>query len=100
MKTYKQAHKILPGEFTEIHGELYMAVLKDGLSGCVDQCDAIGFSSAGNCSGYCYRWKDCEHIVFKKVDEPLGDYTVVETPFGTACRNTALAKTKSHDASE
>lgn len=85
-KTYVQAELILPMEYTEIKGNLFIAVKKDTLSSCVDQCHAKGFFGNKICSGYCYRWKNGDDIVFKRAAEPTTDYKVVETAYGRTCR--------------
>ena len=85
-KTYVQADIILPQEYTEIKGNLFIALKRDQLFPCTEQCHAKGFFANKICSGYCFRWKNSDDIIFKRAAEPHGDYVVVETAYGAACR--------------
>lgn len=96
-KTYVQADVILPMEYTEIKGNLFIAIKQDGLSPCTDQCHAKGFFGNKICTGYCFRWKNGDDIVFKRANEPTTDYVVVETAYGRTCREgKEITKLKTH----
>lgn len=84
-KTYVQSDVIRPMEYTEFRGKLYIAVRRDGLFSCSEQCHANGNGSKF-CTGFCTRWKNGDSVVFKRVAEPTTDYVVVETEYAKTCR--------------
>lgn len=93
MKHYVQSNTIMPGQYTEINGDLFMAVPRERTDGC-SGCQALNRHSLTSCSGYCFRWANGREISFVKAKEPDGDYNCVETSYGRNCRLAGLGKKK------
>ena len=86
MKNYVQSNTIMPGQLTEINGELFMTIKCEKPDGC-KQCQAYSKHSLTACSGYCYRWANGNEVCFVRAKEPEGDYDCIETGYGRSCRN-------------
>lgn len=91
MRNYIQSNVCMPGQYTEINGDLFMAVPYEWPDGC-GRCQAFNKHSPTACSGYCYRWANGSKICFVKAKEPDGDYDCVETGYGRNCRNMKAKK--------
>lgn len=84
MKTITRT-TIKTGELTERRGAIYVATGRNRQRPCIEQCDLRGIANHAHCDGYCWRWDNCDDIVFRYVKPvavlSVADKTeVVQTP--------------------
>ena len=78
MKTIEKRDDLREGDLVEYDLKLYSAERRNQTVPCLTECDMRGFPGRPYCTGLCFRFCNGGRYVFKQVDEPKGDYAVVE----------------------
>lgn len=84
---YKNAIVLNVGDIVHHHGDMLRVLRKKPHIPCHYQCGLFD-AEEERCSGFCWRWKNFDDIVFKKAsDFRIGDDIVItETEFQEQCR--------------
>lgn len=91
MTNYVIQENILPGQYTYLRNEIFMAEPRVKHSDCVLTCQAKTFPKVCEhptpCTGFCHRWRNGNEILFRKVDETVEKPPyLVETHFMASAR--------------
>ena len=88
-KEYQTSNTILDGDLTEVRiGNtpiIYRAQDRIRSVPCRQQC-ALYNAAEQRCNGFCYRWSNCDSIIFKLAVIKGDNVKLVETEYANHCR--------------
>ena len=88
MVKYETTNNLEVGDYVYHLNNIYKVKHKDPRKHCSFQC-CLYNEDQNRCDGFCFRWKNCDNIVFEKCqsdEEHWHDIVVKETPYQKVCR--------------